>query len=343
MDAREQLAFAAGFGMLAGLNLYATVATIGLLVRFQLLSVPAGFEVFDNPWVIGVALTLYACEFVADKVPWFDTVVWDTIHTFIRPFGAAAGTFAAMWDADPSIGIIAGLLAGSVATASHSTKALVRANANLSPEPVSNTVLSLAEDAVAIGGTLLIARHPYIFGGLAVLFLLVFLWFTPMFFRLFHAQLRTLRGLFGVSAGGIGDSPTGVIPDPLLGESTRVLPAGPLFAHRGVVHRISNLPTRSSAFLAGDRETVAVLARVRFQPRSIMIPVSALKRVVYRRGFLADRLILITQDGQFCLRMLRNERTALQRTLAFWIELGVPVGEPAVAAPGSPLKNSQRP
>ena len=75
-----------GFSLAAGVNLYATVALIGLAARYDWVTLPPQFAVFDNPWVIGAAAALYAIEFVADKVPWIDTV-WDTVHTFVRPLG----------------------------------------------------------------------------------------------------------------------------------------------------------------------------------------------------------------------------------------------------------------
>ena len=73
-----------GFSLAAGVNLYATVAILGLATRFGVVELPPQFQAFDNPWIIGVALVLYVVEFVADKVPWIDTV-WDTVHTLVRP------------------------------------------------------------------------------------------------------------------------------------------------------------------------------------------------------------------------------------------------------------------
>ena len=69
-----------GFSFAAGLNLYATVAILGLASRFGWVHLPAQFHVFDNNWVIGIAIACYVVEFVADKVPWVDTA-WDAVHT----------------------------------------------------------------------------------------------------------------------------------------------------------------------------------------------------------------------------------------------------------------------
>src|SRR5678816_3724770 len=142
------IAIAMGASWVSGINLYAAVATLGLLGRFSHLQLPGELQVLTSWWVIGVALGLYVIEFVADKVPWIDTT-WDVIHTFIRvPAGAvlAAGAFG---DFDRSVQVIALLLGGGLALSSHGTKAATRAVLNASPEPVSNVVASVIEDIVA--------------------------------------------------------------------------------------------------------------------------------------------------------------------------------------------------
>src|SRR6202158_4031965 len=100
MNPLETLGLALGAGFSSGLNLYATVATLGLLQRFGVLHLPAGLQILSNPWVLGVATALYLIEFFADKTPYFDTI-WDAIHTFIRPPAAALLAFAADGGAAP--------------------------------------------------------------------------------------------------------------------------------------------------------------------------------------------------------------------------------------------------
>jgi hypothetical protein len=148
-----------GFSLAAGVNLYATVALIGLAARFGWVSLPPDFQAFGSLWVIGIASALYCVEFVADKVPWVDTL-WDAIHTFIRPIGGAALAVAALGDASPSMKILAALLGGAVATSSHITKAGTRVIANTSPEPFSNWVLSLLEDGFVVALGLLALKYP---------------------------------------------------------------------------------------------------------------------------------------------------------------------------------------
>ena len=148
-----------GFSLAAGVNLYATVALIGLAARFGWVSLPPDFQVFGSLWVIGIAGGLYCIEFIADKIPWVDTL-WDAVHTFIRPIGGAALAVAALGDASPSMKVLAALLGGAVATSSHITKAGTRVIANTSPEPFSNWVLSLLEDGFVVALGLLALRYP---------------------------------------------------------------------------------------------------------------------------------------------------------------------------------------
>src|SRR5687768_13054858 len=149
----------AAFSFAAGVNLYATVAIIGLASRFDWVSLPPQFDVFGSNLVIGVAVVLYLIEFFADKVPYVDTV-WDVVHTAIRPLGGAFMAVASVGDASPAAQGLAALLGGTLAAGSHLTKAGTRAAANVSPEPFSNWALSLAEDGVVVGLGILALTYP---------------------------------------------------------------------------------------------------------------------------------------------------------------------------------------
>jgi hypothetical protein len=158
----ETLAFLGrtlGFSFAAGINLYATVALIGLASRYGWVALPAEYAMFDNPWVIGAAIVLYFVEFFADKIPWVDTL-WDSVHTFIRPVGGALVAVAGLGEASPGTQGMIALLGGVVAASSHATKAGTRVVANTSPEPVSNWVLSLFEDGLVVGLGLLAIQFP---------------------------------------------------------------------------------------------------------------------------------------------------------------------------------------
>ena len=161
MSPLETLGFTLGTSFAAGLNLYATVATAGLLDYYGVIQLPPSLAVLAQPLVWGIALGIFAVEFVADKVPLVDSV-WDTLHTFIRPPAAAFLAYGAFADVPEPWKIGAALLAGGVALTSHGAKATTRVAANTSPEPFSNWLLSATEDVVAIGLSWLAATHPVI-------------------------------------------------------------------------------------------------------------------------------------------------------------------------------------
>jgi hypothetical protein len=172
----------------AGLNVYATIAVIGLSGRFDLVSLPESLRVFENPWVIGVALAMYTIEFVADKVPWFDSV-WDAVHTLIRPLGGAFIAMTAIGDASPAATSIAALIGGSTALTTHLTKAGARAAANASPEPFSNWFLSLGEDVVAVSISYAALTHPVLALTIAGALLLLILACASLIVRALRRRL----------------------------------------------------------------------------------------------------------------------------------------------------------
>ena len=143
-----------GFSFAAGINLYATVAILGLASRYGWVNLPPQYQVFDNNWIIVGALVLYVVEFFADKIPWLDSA-WDAVHTVIRPLGGALIAIATIGDVSPGTETLVGLLGGALATSTHLSKAGTRAVANASPEPFTNWILSVAEDLFVVGlGTL---------------------------------------------------------------------------------------------------------------------------------------------------------------------------------------------
>ena len=178
-----------GSAWLSGINLYATVATLGLLQHFRLVHLPGELQVLESWWVIGVAAGMYVVEFIADKIPAVDSV-WDAIHTFIRVPAGAVMAAAAFAYADPVVRVIALLVGGGVAFTSHSTKAAARATANLSPEPFSNIALSLGEDVIAFGSSFLVAWFPVVMLGIVALFLGLFFWLAPKIVRVVRRRLR---------------------------------------------------------------------------------------------------------------------------------------------------------
>jgi hypothetical protein len=148
-----------GFSLAAGLNLYATVAILGLAARYGWVEPPPQFQVFNHDAVIGAAIVMYLVEFLADKIPYFDSL-WDGIHTVIRPIGGALIAVSTMGDASPAVQGLVALLGGTVAAGSHLSKTSTRAVANASPEPFTNWSLSLGEDVLVVGLGYLALRYP---------------------------------------------------------------------------------------------------------------------------------------------------------------------------------------
>jgi hypothetical protein len=195
MNLIQILGLAAGSAWTSGINLYATVAVLGLLEHYKLVRLPGGLHVLDNWLVIGVAVGLYCVEFFADKVPYVDTV-WDAVHTFIRVPAGAALAYGATGDLDPTVRVLALLLGGGIALSAHGTKATVRAAVNVSPEPVSNWVLSLVEDLLAVGGVVLSVVAPLVALFLVAAFLVLFCWLMPKVLRRVRRMLSAARDFF---------------------------------------------------------------------------------------------------------------------------------------------------
>lgn len=159
MDVISTLGRTLGFSFAAGVNLYATVALLGLAARFGWVSLPEQYQAFNNDWLIGAAIVMYLLEFFADKVPYVDTL-WDIVHTAIRPVGGALIAVTTLGEASPGTQALIALLGGTVAASSHLTKTSTRAAANASPEPFSNWFLSLGEDLFVVGLGYLAMAHP---------------------------------------------------------------------------------------------------------------------------------------------------------------------------------------
>lgn len=164
MQILEQLGLALGLATLAGLNLYLTVLLTGLAIRFDLLHLAEKYqslEVLGHPVVLVVAGVLFALQFFADKVPWVDSL-WDSVHTFIRPVGGVMLGLQAMGEVPVYMQVVAALVAGGAALTTHSAKAGTRLLINHSPEPVSNIVMSVTEDATVVGGVALTLLNPVV-------------------------------------------------------------------------------------------------------------------------------------------------------------------------------------
>lgn len=189
MDLLVFLGRTLGLSFAAGINLYATVAILGLASRYEWVALPPEYRVFDNDWVIALAVLLFIVEFFADKIPWVDTI-WDGLHTLVRPVGGALIAVSALGEASPGLTTLMAVLGGTAAFSSHATKAGTRLVANASPEPFSNSLLSLGEDAFVISLGLLALKYPI--AALVVSVVLVGVIVAALFLlvRLFRRRFR---------------------------------------------------------------------------------------------------------------------------------------------------------
>lgn len=186
MEWLETIGRTLGFSLAAGVNLYATVAILGLASRYGWVELPEQFRVFDHDWIIGLAAVLYIVEFVADKIPWVDSL-WDSVHTLIRPVGGALIAVAAMGEMSPGMQAVVALLGGTVAAGAHVTKAGTRVAVNASPEPFSNWILSFLGDGFVIGLAVITLNYPLIALAVSATILLliavmirtIWKWFRP--------------------------------------------------------------------------------------------------------------------------------------------------------------------
>ena len=182
MDMISNLALAGGLSRASGLRLYLTVFIVGLLNRSNVINLPASLDILSNPVVLSVAGVLCVIEFLADKIPYVDSA-WDSIQTFIRIPAGALLAMGAINASDPVIATITALLGGSLAAATHATKAGSRALINTSPEPVSNIVASFTEESLLISGGWLALMHPAVFVGLLGVFIVLMIWLLPKLWR----------------------------------------------------------------------------------------------------------------------------------------------------------------
>ncbi len=196
-DALSQLALAGGLAWASGIRLYVTILVVGLLGRYGYLHLPEPLLVLQHTWVLAAAGIMAAGEFLADKIPAFDSV-WDALHTFIRIPAGALLAWGAMGDSTPALQLAAALVGGLITSGTHLTKSGSRAAINTSPEPFTNWTASAGEDGLVLAGLWLAIAHPLGFLVALVLFLCLVAWLLP---KLFRFVARIFRRLFAQSDG----------------------------------------------------------------------------------------------------------------------------------------------
>jgi hypothetical protein len=210
MGTIEALALAMGTAWTSGINLYATVAALGIANLTQLIQLPPDLQVLSHPAVIGIACTMYMIEFFADKVPYVDSG-WDVLHTFIRVPAGAILAARSLGDMNPALELAALLAGGSIALAAHGMKATARLAINASPEPFSNWAASITEDIAVFGSLWMIFHHPIVMMLLVAGFFALMVWLVPKIFRFakrgFQALRNKIRGVKPDQPAPSGSSP----------------------------------------------------------------------------------------------------------------------------------------
>ena len=210
MGTIEALSLAMGTAWTSGINLYATVAALGIANRLELVHLPQNLEVLSHPGVIAVACIMYLIEFFADKVPYLDTG-WDALHTFIRVPAGAILAARSLGDMNPALELMAVLAGGSIALVAHGAKATTRLAINASPEPFSNWLASVTEDVTVFGSIWLMFNHPIVMMVLVLVFLALVVWLVPKIYRLakrgFQALRNKMRGVKPDQPAPDGSSP----------------------------------------------------------------------------------------------------------------------------------------
>lgn len=202
MDPISNLALASGLSWASGFRLYATVFIVGILAKFEMVTLPASLEILTHPVVLTLAGALAVIEFLADKVPYIDSA-WDSIQTFIRIPAGALLAMGAINSSDPMIATVSALLGGTMTGMTHATKTGSRAIINTSPEPVTNVAASVAEDTVFLAGGWLALMHPAVFIGVLLAFIMLMLWLLPKVWR----GIKSVFSNIGKITKPITDSP----------------------------------------------------------------------------------------------------------------------------------------
>ena len=192
MGTIEALSLAMGTAWTSGINLYATVAALGIARQLELIQLPHNLEVLAHPAVIAIACIMYFIEFLADKVPYLYSG-WDAVHTFIRVPAGAVLAARALGDMNPVLELAAMLAGGTIALAAHGTKATARLAINASPEPFTNWTASVIEDVAVLSGIWVIFNHPLLMVIFVVVFVALGVWLVPKIFRLAKRGFQALR------------------------------------------------------------------------------------------------------------------------------------------------------
>lgn len=313
VESIQTLGTVLGLGFLTGIRLYATVLAVGIVLRLHLFTLPPNLShlgILAEPWVMiaaGVGCTL---EFLADKIPWVDSF-WDSFHTIIRPVGAFLIGTQILGAQDPAVQAALALLCGGVAFAGHSSKAATRLLVNHSPEPVTNVVLSIAEDLFVPFGLWVTLKHPLVTTVFVGIFLVLFCWLAPKIFRMVHVEWLALRAVaarhFGARTEGAVGTSRGRLVEAIAG---RLVPLPDRYASALQLRNPGSEPSglfcvaaqgvpglkNSVGYLCFLGERAMFVAKRMFRYRVYELPQYTKSEVT--PGLLFDTFVFETTDGR---------------------------------------------
>jgi len=322
MDILQQLGTALGIGLLSGIRLYLTVLGLGAAIRFHWIALDPnqnGLAVLADWRVMTVAGIACAIEFIADKVPWVDSL-WDSLHTFIRPIGAMILGARAFMHTDPAVQAILAILCGGLALSGHSAKAATRLAVNHSPEPFSNIALSLAGDAAVPLATWTAFHFPLFTLGVVVVFVGLFAWLAPRVSRAVRLEMAALGATFGRWFGGSdeGQAPSLDVGFKLprefqealrpLPESVRAQTGGePRFGMGVRAAATKTIPglNQSLGYLCLKNDELLFVTRRMLSGKSWSTSLADISNVSWTSGVFLDKLYLTTTSGEIRFDVLK--------------------------------------
>jgi hypothetical protein len=303
VDKLNLMGVALGLAALAGINLYLTVFVTGLAIHFHWISLAPEYqslEVLANPWIISIAGVLYFLEFLADKIPWVDSV-WDAVHTVIRPIGGALLAIQLLGHPSPTYTVIIALLAGGTSLVTHTAKAATRLTSNTSPEPFSNIGLSLGEDLAVLGGLALIYHNPVLALSIFAVAIAAFFYFAPKILRAMKAKVwLAWKKLNGPAEYRLAPKLSTTLPARLAPIFSRETPETIAWAAPCLSGRSRRIPANLFGALVATNENprkIVFVARKNGRTFFQTIDLNAMM-VAHEPKFLSENLIIVPSAGK---------------------------------------------
>jgi hypothetical protein len=349
MEILNQLAIALGFATLAGLNLYMTVFITGMAIRMNWVELSTQYQdlaVLGHDGVLIASGIFFALEFFSDKIPWVDSL-WDSVHTLIRPIGGGLLAIKTLGATDPAFDVIIGLLAGSTTLVSHGFKAGTRLIVNASPEPVSNILVSTAENVAVAGGLALMAWNPLVAAAVFIAFLSFALVVTPRLFRRSKAYLWMLWHKLGAGFTRSGDASTLRLYARLSSDDDLALAGAlgsglvePLWSARVLVAKAKgfrNIPGFTFGKIVaveGSTGAIHFVGRRFWRSFHCAIPLTDMT-ITQEPRFLSEDVVVYSRDGsrKLVFKLHAGQHSLAERLVEAMLSLGGGKGTQAKPAP----------